>query len=111
MSISCYVYYRVPAGQRTQARQAVAAMFEDLRKRMDVSCRLARRRDDPSTWMEIYERFRDIAEFERELEAGTERHGLKAFVDPGSARKTEIFVADVLLPDRVLTGSGDTQCA
>lgn len=104
MNASCYVYYRVPPGQNTEARHAVAALFEDLQKRIDVSCRLARRHDDPATWMEIYERFRDPDEFRRELESATERHGLQALT---GARTMEIFIADVLLP----AGAGDTQCA
>ncbi len=104
MNASCYVYYRVPPGQGTQVRHVVGALFEDLQKRIDVSCRLARRRDDPDTWMEIYDRFRDPDEFRHELESATERHGLHALT---SERTLEIFIADVLLPE----GAGDTRCA
>lgn len=104
MNASCYVYYRVSPAQSTRARHAVAALFEDLKKRIDVSCRLARRSDDPGTWMEIYERFRDPDEFRVALESATECQGLCALT---GERTVEIFIADVLLPE----GTGDSQCA
>jgi hypothetical protein len=104
VNASCYVYYRVSPSQSTRARHAVTALFEDLQKHIDVSCRLARRSDDPGTWMEIYERFRDPDEFRVALESATERHGLGALT---GQRTVETFIADVLLPE----GSGDSQCA
>lgn len=107
MNASCYVYYRVSPEQSTRARHAVMALFEDLQKRVDVSCRLARRRDDPGTWMEIYERFRDPDEFRHELELAVERLGLCTLT---GARTVEIFIADVLLPEGA-GNPGDTQCA
>jgi len=104
VNASCYVYYRVSPAQITRARHAVMALFEDLKSRSDVSCKLARRHDDPCTWMEVYERFRDPDDFRHALESASERQGLHALTGP---RTVEIFIADVLLPE----GAGDTQCA
>jgi len=58
-----------------------------------ISGRLLRRRDDETTWMEIYENVQDGARFEAELAKLVERHGLAALLVPGSPRKQEVFRA------------------
>jgi hypothetical protein len=58
---------------------------------MGIAGRLLRRRDDESTWMEIYDNVADTERFEAELALLVERHGLAAMLAAGSARKQEIF--------------------
>ena len=79
-----YVYYRIPAERAAQLRGLVSSMFEEIEKRCGVRGRWMRRRDDPSTYMEVYEGVQDEAAFEALLE----REGARL----GVARKLERFV-------------------
>ena len=91
MKLSYYIYYRVPAENAKRARAAVNALQRELSDITGTGGRLLRRRDDETTWMEIYESVPDGARFEAELAELVERHGLAALLAPGSSRKQEIF--------------------
>jgi len=91
VKLSFYIYYRVPARNAERARVAVHELQRELSDIAGISGRLLRRRDDETTWMEIYENAQDEARFEAELAKLVERHGLAALLVPGSARKQEIF--------------------
>jgi hypothetical protein len=79
-----YVYYKVPPGGLEALRGKVQALFDAVEKGCGVRGRWMRRRDDPSTCMEVYEGVEDEAAFEALLE----REGAKL----GVARKLERFV-------------------
>ena len=79
-----YVYYKVSAERVSQAREAVEAFFSLVEEQFGVRGRWMRRRDDPTTYMEVYEGIQD----ERGFEALLEREGGKL----GLARKVERFV-------------------
>ena len=91
MKLSYYVYYRVPAENAKRARAAVSALQRELSDLTGIAGRLLRRRDDETTWMEIYEGVADAARFEAELAELVKHHGLAALLVPGSSRKQEIF--------------------
>jgi uncharacterized protein DUF4936 len=91
VTLSYYVYYRVPAENAERARKAVGAIQRELSGTTGVAGRLLRRRDDASTWMEIYENVQDGARFEAQLAGLVERHALSALLAPGSSRKHEVF--------------------
>ena len=91
MRTSYYVYYRVPSANAARARKAVDALQRELSDATGISGRLMRRRDDESTWMEVYEDVPDGARFEVKLAELAERHGIAALIAPGSSRKQEIF--------------------
>jgi len=93
MKVNYYVYYKVPAENTQRARAAVAAMQQDLLDVIGIGGRLLRRRDDETTWMEIYENVADPQRFEVELAEMVERHGLAALLATGSSRKQEVFRA------------------
>ena len=93
MKVNFYIYYRVPAQNADRARAAVNALQRELSDNAGVGGRLLRRRDDETTWMEIYENVQDGARFEAELAKLVERHGLAALLVPGSSRKQEVFRA------------------
>ena len=93
MKLNFYIYYRVPAQNAERARAAVNALQRELSDNAGVGGRLLRRRDDETTWMEIYENVQDGARFEAELAKLVERHGLAALLVPGSSRKQEVFRA------------------
>jgi hypothetical protein len=81
----------VPAENAARARAAVAALQRELSDSTGIAGRLLRRRDDETTWMEIYENVPEGARFEAALAALVERHGIDALLAPGSSRKQEIF--------------------
>jgi len=91
VTLSYYVYYRVPPENAERARTAVEAMQRELSDTSGVAGRLLRRRDDAATWMEIYEQVRDPARFEALLAGLVERHALSALLAPASSRKQEVF--------------------
>ena len=88
-----YVWYRI-AGDPAAARAAVDALLADLVRHAGVTGRVLVRRDDPRTWMEIYEHVADVPLFERELAAGAARHAVAQLAEDGK-RHTEPFVAPV----------------
>ena len=91
MKLSFYIYYRVPAQNAERARAAVLELQRELSDIAGIGGRLLRRRDDETTWMEIYENVQDAARFEAELAKLVERQGLVALLAPGSSRKQEVF--------------------
>jgi hypothetical protein len=92
VSVSLFVYYRVADASESAVRERVGAILADVRAATGVEGRLLRRRDDPSTWMEVYEPVLDSETFERALDAALVRHRFAALLAPGAARHTERFV-------------------
>ena len=90
---SFYVYYKVEAARLTELRSAVQAMFATLQRECGVRGRWLHRRDDPATYMEVYEGVSDAAAFERLLAQASERHGVSGCLATGSVRRAEIFIA------------------
>ncbi len=80
-----YVYYRVDAGQLSALRLAVLDLFKIIERETGISGRWMHRRDDPLTYMEVYEGVKDESVFEGVLERESGRLGLE--------RRTERFVA------------------
>ena len=80
-----YVYYKVEPGRAEALRADVQSLFERVEKACGVRGRWMRRRDDPATFMEVYENVQDAEAFESLLE----REGA-AF---GFARKVERFIS------------------
>jgi Domain of unknown function (DUF4936) len=92
--VSYYIYYRVSPLQATAARKAVATMLSALEQRTAVIGRLLWRQDEPLLWMEVYEGVREPAAFEAIVAELFATSGLAAFLETGSERKTERFVAE-----------------
>ncbi|HEX2649287.1 MAG TPA: DUF4936 family protein [Burkholderiales bacterium] len=84
-----YVYYRVDQAALDSLRPRIKKLLEQIQNTFGIQGRWLRRRDDPSTYMEVYEGVADGKAFEALLERETAGFGLQ--------RKTETFV-DV--PDR-----------
>jgi quinol monooxygenase YgiN len=79
-----YVYYKLSPERVSELRAMVERLFQEIERQCGVRGRWMRRRDDPSTYMEVYEEVKDAAAFEALLE----REGAKL----GIARKLERFV-------------------
>ena len=77
-----YVYYKV--NEPDSFRLKVEALFRKVEAETRIQGRWMRRRDDPSTYMEVYEGVSDGKAFEALLARETASFGI--------ARKTETFV-------------------
>ena len=79
-----YVYYKADPTRLTELRSAVEALFDAVEQACGVRGRWMRRRDDPTTYMEVYEGVADEAAFEALLE--------RAGAALGVQRRIERFV-------------------
>jgi len=82
--LNYYVYYKIDPQKVDEMRAKVQALFSRLERDCGVKGRWMRRRDDPGTYMEVYEDVKD----EKAFEALLEREGARL----GVARKLERFV-------------------
>lgn len=76
-----YVYYRVDAAIVDVVRLSVQELFKKIERETGVLGRWMRRRDDPSTYMEVYEGVADDAAFEALLERESAGLGLERRVE------------------------------
>jgi hypothetical protein len=79
-----YIYYKVDLSRLAELRERVQALFDLVDRQCGVRGRWMRRRDDPATYMEVYESVTDEAAFEALLE----REGAKL----GVPRRLERFL-------------------
>lgn len=79
-----YIYYKVSPERVASLRPMIEELFSIIEKQAGVRGRWMRRRDDPATYMEVYEGVAD----ERAFEALLEREGAKL----GLERRVERFV-------------------
>ena len=80
-----YVYYKLEPARLRQLWPLVQQIFLEIEKQTGIRGRWMRRRDDPSTYMEVFEGVQDAAAFEELLE----REGAKL----GLQRKVERFIS------------------
>ncbi len=91
--LAYYVYYRLRADtDSAEAEGRIAAMQQTLAASTGVHGRLLRRKDDPATWMEIYEPIEDGPVFELALQQAVDSAGIAGLIEPGSARHLERFI-------------------
>ena len=79
-----YVYYKVDAVQVAGLRLSVQGLFKAVKSETGILGRLMHRRDQPLTYMEVYEGVKDEPAFEAVLARESAKLGLE--------RKTERFV-------------------
>ncbi len=89
MAFSYYIYYRV--ANADLAKAIVATMQASVQRATGIAGRVLLKRDDPSTWMEVYERVGDPEAFERCLAEAVLAHGFGKLLQPGSRRHVECF--------------------
>jgi hypothetical protein len=83
--LNYYVYYKVDPKRLPEVRAGVKRLFSALERECGVRGRWMHRRDDPVTYMEVYEGVKDTTAFEGVL--ARESAGL------GLQRRTELFVS------------------
>lgn len=79
-----YVYYRVDPTGADALRARIDRLFDEVQQHTGVRGRWMHRRDDPATYMEVYEGVKDEPAFEAVLGRESVKLGLE--------RKTERFV-------------------
>jgi quinol monooxygenase YgiN len=82
--LNYYVYYKVDQAHLAALRALVDELFGTIEKQTGIRGRWMHRRDDPLTYMEVYEDVKD----EKAFEALLEREGARL----GVPRKVERFV-------------------
>lgn len=88
-----YVYYRIDAARLDALRSSVQELFKIIERETGVRGKWLRRRDEPTTYMEVYEGVRNDQAFEALIERECERLGLPRHLAGGAARRREIFIA------------------
>ena len=76
-----YVYYRVDAARADSLRIGIEGLLERIQKQSGIRGRWMRRRDDPSTCMEVYEGVTDDAAFEALLARESATLGLERRIE------------------------------
>jgi len=66
--LNYYVYYRLTPEAVADMRAKVSALFALVEQQFGIRGRWMRRRDDPTTYMEVYEGIRDTRAFDALLE-------------------------------------------
>lgn len=89
LSFSYYIYYRV--ARPLEAQALVRHLQAALRTETGIAGRLLRKRDDGSTWMEIYEGVVDAGPFEQCLAATVQATDFAAVLETGATRHMECF--------------------
>ena len=89
MALSYYIYYRV--AQPAQAHGLVRDIQSAVKTRLGIAGRLLKRRDDPATWMEIYEGVSDAPAFEQHLASAVYAANFASVTEAGSTRHMECF--------------------
>ena len=87
-----YVYYKVDPAQLAGLAPVVAELFDAVKREAGIVAAWLHRRDEPSTYMEVYEGVRDDAAFEALLARECERLGFARFLRAGTGRRAECFV-------------------
>jgi len=78
---SYYVYYRVDPGRVPTLRVQIEGILRSVEQATGVRGRWMRRRDEPSTYMEVYEDVVDERGFEALLERESAALGLERHVE------------------------------
>jgi len=89
LPFSYYIYYRV--AQPGQARTLAARVLADLKNKTGIEGRLLTKRNDPATWMEVYEDVRDARTFEECLAATVQEMNFGSILEAGGERHLECF--------------------
>jgi hypothetical protein len=86
---SYYIYYKVGPATVERVRAAAEELQRSVAAKTGIQGQLLCRRDQPDTWMEVYENVGDAERFERALNAELERLRFTELL--GAQRHTEIF--------------------
>ena len=89
LPFSYYIYYHV--GQPDRARDLVRSIQASVVEQSGIAGRFLTKRDDPATWMEIYEGVTDTAALEACLAGCVKAANFASVVADGGTRHIECF--------------------
>ncbi len=89
-----YIYYRVDEARVDELEANIRRMQQELERQTGIAGRLLKKSEEPLLWMEIYEKVADAEAFGQALVDGVEKHKLKLFLQPGTARMVECFISE-----------------
>jgi hypothetical protein len=89
LPLAYYIYYRV--ADPVQAQPLVQHIQAAVHAHTGIAGRLVRNRDEPSTWMEIYEGVTEGTDFEHCLAAAVQATDFRAVLMTGAQRHMECF--------------------
>lgn len=78
---SYYVYYRIDPARVDELRGDIERIFGVVERATGIRGRWMRRRDEPATYMEVYENVRDAQSFEALLERESAALGLERHIE------------------------------
>jgi len=87
-----YIYYKADLTRRDAMQRAVAELFDAVKKETGLTGKWMHRRDDASTYMEVFEGVRDESAFEALLEKQAAALNFAQYLQPGGSRRVERFV-------------------
>ena len=76
-----YVYYKVDAAKLSELRLSIEGLLKKINLEFKIQGRWMRRRDDPSTYMEVYEGVTDVEAFEAFMDKETRTMNLERRVE------------------------------
>ena len=76
-----YVYYKVAPERLSEVRFSVKELMKKAKRQFAIEGRWMRRRDDPATYMEVYEGVGDAAAFDAFLEYEGKTLGLERRIE------------------------------
>ena len=76
-----YVYYRVNLARLAEVRASIEQLFSTIERQTGVKGRWMHRRDDPATYMEVYEGVSDSGAFEALLDREASGLGLERRIE------------------------------
>jgi hypothetical protein len=79
--LNYYVYYKVDVERLPALRLSVEELFRTVKAKFKIQGKWLRRRDDPSTYMEVYEGVGDAAAFDAFLEKEARAMGVERRVE------------------------------
>jgi uncharacterized small protein (DUF1192 family) len=89
---SLYSYYRADPARREALRSAVEALFHAVAQTHGIQGRWMHRKDDPETFMEVYDGSADLEALVAFIRQECERTGFRQLLADAGARHDEIFV-------------------
>ncbi|MGH8746521.1 MAG: DUF4936 family protein [Burkholderiales bacterium] len=90
---SIYVYYKVNPERLRDLQSVIPQLFAAIWRAEGVQGRWQNRRDDATTYMEVYPDVQDLPRFEATLARECERLQIDRYLLPSGARRIERFVA------------------
>jgi hypothetical protein len=79
--VKYYIYYKLDPARAAALRTEIERFFDLVERECGVRGRWMRRRDDPETYMEVYEGVADERRFEALLEREAPELGLQRMVE------------------------------